>query len=65
MINQHRLAMGPVMRWASTRPNSSLDPEQVAELVQAQASACRCLSGARFYYRVNVDDSTISADLGA
>jgi signal transduction histidine kinase len=60
MINQHRLALGPVMRWG-TRPDSSLDPERIAELVQGQASACRCLSGARFYYRVSVDDSTISA----
>jgi signal transduction histidine kinase len=61
MINQHRLALGPVMRMATTRTSSSLDPERIAELVQSQASACRCLSGVRFYYRVNVDDSTISA----
>lgn len=61
MMNQHRLALGPVMRWASTRPNSALEPDQIAELVHEQASVCRCLGGARFYYRVTVDDSTISA----
>jgi signal transduction histidine kinase len=59
MINQHRLAIGPVMRWATVRPNSPLEPDEVAEYVQS--SVCRCVSGARFYYRVNVVDSTVSA----
>ena len=58
MVNQHRLAVGPVMRWATVRPNSPLEPDEVAEYVQS--SVCRCVSGARFYYRVNIDDSTIS-----
>jgi signal transduction histidine kinase len=60
MINQHRLALGPVMRWASISP-TPLEPDSVARLAQLQASACRCLSGARFYYRVTVNDSTVSA----
>ena len=61
MLSQHRMALGPVMRWASTRPNSVLEPDQIAELVQAQGSACRCLDGARFYYRVTLADSGIRA----
>lgn len=59
MINQHRLAMGLVMRWATTRPNAPLEPDEVADYVQS--SVCRCVSGARFHYRVTVEDSSISA----
>src|SRR5688572_8714004 len=55
---QHRVAMGPVLRSAVTRPEPPLEPTQVADLVQAQASACRCLGGARFFYRVTFGDST-------
>ena len=60
LMNQHRLTTGPVVRWASTRP-TPLEPDQVAEFVQGQDKTCQCLSGARFYYRVNMGDSTISA----
>ena len=60
LINQHRLAIGPVMRWATTSPNP-LEPDSVAKLSQLQASTCRCLSGVQFYYRISVTDSTISA----
>ena len=59
MISQHRLALGPVMRWATVRPNAPLEPDEVAGYVQT--SLCRCVSGARFYYRVTLADSTISA----
>ena len=58
---QHRVAMGPVLRSAGTRPDAPLEPAQVAEMVQAQGSACRCLRGALFHYRVTFDDSTVSA----
>jgi signal transduction histidine kinase len=61
MINHHRVALGPVMRWATTRPNSGLDLEEIADLVQGQATVCRCLGGARFYYRVTIADSTVGA----
>jgi signal transduction histidine kinase len=60
LIGQHRLALGPVMRWATVRPNG-VELNEVADLVQGQATACRCLGGARFYYRVTVADSTVSA----
>ncbi len=59
MVNQHRLALGPVMRWGTARRTSPLEPDEVADYVQT--SVCRCVSGARFYYRVTLDDSTISA----
>lgn len=59
--SQYRLAMSPVLRVAATRPNSPLEPQQVADLVQTQESVCRCLRGVHFYYRVSFEDSTISA----
>lgn len=58
---QHRVAMNPVLRAATTRTNSPLEPREVADLTQGQASACRCLRGAQFYYRVSFADSTVSA----
>jgi len=61
VTGQHRVAMGPVLRLAATRPDSPLEPRQVADLVQAQASQCRCLRGVQFYYRVTFDDSAVSA----
>lgn len=61
MISQHRLALGPVMRWAMTRADSGATLEEMADLVQGQATACRCVDGVRFYYRVRLDDSTIAA----
>ena len=59
LLNQHRLALGPVMRWSMVRPNP-LEPDEVADYVRGQAAACRCLDGARFFYRVTFADSTIS-----
>ena len=61
VVNQHRVAMGPVLRSALTTPHAPMEAQQVAELVQRQASACRCLSGARFFYRVTFHDSAIAA----
>ena len=61
VVNQHRVAMGPVLRSALTPPHAPLEAQQVAELVQRQASACRCLRGARFFYRVTFHDSAIAA----
>ena len=61
LISQHRLALGPVMRWATTRANPGLELSEVADLVQGQATACRCLGGVRFYFRVTVADSSVSA----
>lgn len=61
MTGHHRVALGPVLRSASTRPDSPLEPDQIADLVQAQDKLCRCLAGARFFYRVSVNDTTISA----
>jgi signal transduction histidine kinase len=58
---QQRLATGPLMRGFMAHPKSPLEPNEVAELVQRQASVCRCLGGARFYYSVTLADSTISA----
>jgi signal transduction histidine kinase len=58
--NQHRLAMGPVLRAASARPDAPLEPQQVADLTQPLAPRCRCLRGAQFYYRVTFGDSAVS-----
>ena len=60
MVNQHRLAIDLVMRWATTRQSAALEPSEVAEYVQSRASMCKCLDGARFYYRVRLSDSSIS-----
>lgn len=60
LLNQHRVALGPVLRWASTQPHSPLEVDRVADLVRGQAASCQCLDGARFYYRVSVADSTIT-----
>jgi signal transduction histidine kinase len=62
MLNQHRLAMGPVIRSSLTRAgNAPLEPAEIESLVQLQDSVCRCVSGARFYYRIMMGDSTINA----
>ena len=61
VTNQHRVAMGPVLRAVSTRPDAPLEPKQVADLTQPQAPRCRCLRGAQFYYRVTFADSAVSA----
>jgi signal transduction histidine kinase len=61
VTNQHRVAMGPVLRSTPTGPDPRLDPKQVADLVQPQASACECLRGVQFYYRVTFADSAVSA----
>jgi signal transduction histidine kinase len=58
---QHRVAMNPVLRSAATRPGSFLEPRQVADLADTQASVCRCLRGVQFYYRVTFHDSAVSA----
>lgn len=57
---QHRVAMNPVLREAAARPRP-VAPDQIAELVQAQASLCRCLRGAQFYYRMTFSDTVVSA----
>jgi signal transduction histidine kinase len=61
VATRQRIAMEAVLRLAATRPDSPLAPQQVADLVQSRASACQCLSGARFYFRMSVDDSAIAA----
>ena len=58
---QHRVAMNNVLRAAATRTSSPLELREIAELTQEQASACRCLRGVQFHYRVNFADSTVSA----
>jgi len=58
---RQRIAMEFLLRSAAMRPSSPLTPEEVADLVQSRGAACQCLNGARFYFRMSIDDNAITA----
>ncbi|MGV3710190.1 MAG: sensor histidine kinase [Gemmatimonas sp.] len=45
----------------SNGPMSALDADSAATLIKARADLCRCLGGARFFYRVTFADSSLDA----